>query len=114
MLTPSNAIEAAAQCTAFSSSFILYNGEPPPFWPSAIHDSFIVFAPPRPKRRRKPRAKPDAWLKLAGYLELAADLGRQCARSARSRDPAALDAAMDRWREAVLDAIALCNTAVLS
>jgi hypothetical protein len=76
--------------------------------------SFVVRGPPRPKRRRRIAArtpvKPDPWQPIAGRLELVADVARQCARAARSRDPGALDILFDRVRVALLDAIKLYNT----
>ena len=87
----------------------------PAFWPLAQLASFFVPPRRRPRAPRPPRARaralaPDAtWQRLAGRLELASDLGRQAARLSRSRDPAALDAALDAWREAVLDAIEFYN-----
>jgi hypothetical protein len=114
-MNPSSTIEAAAQSTAFHCSYIVPAGEPPPFWPGIIPHSYIVFSPQRPKRPRRrrisarKRSRSDAWLKLAGALEVAADGARQAARAARTRDPAALDSLIDRWRLAVLEAIGIHN-----
>lgn len=107
--------EPAAQRTSHSS-FIRgpFDGDAP--WFDLPSSSFVVRAPTRPKRPRRRRiaartpVKPDPWQPMAGRLELVADVARQCARAARSRDPKTFDRLMDAVREALLDAIAAHNT----
>jgi len=114
---PSSAISGPVAQRTFSASFITFPDVAP--WPFGFEpSSFIVPRSPRrrPRMPRPPRdraraRRPDTWQKLAGGLELASDLGRQAARLARSRDARALDAAIDRWRLAVLEAIELHNAA---
>ena len=109
-----------APSASSTHSFINVPGAEPPLWLFAAASSFISIRSPRrrPRAPRAPRARMAAsrrvapgavWQRLAGRFELAADLARTCARVARAGDPAALDEAVDRWREVVLDAIALHN-----
>jgi hypothetical protein len=98
------------------TSFVHFPAAHEPLWFGSFADSFIVPAPRRRPRTRRPRpparppAKPDPWQPMAGRLELVADVARQCARAARGRDPEMFDRLMDAVREALLDAIALHNT----
>ena len=122
---PTNAVSyiidrprSAPQCGAAVFGFI---HPPPPRPASAVafafpQASFVVRLPPsrrKPRGRRPPAraaVKPDPWQPMAGRLEQVADVARQCARAARSRDPKTFDRLMDAVREALLDAIALHNT----
>lgn len=62
-------------------------------------------------RKRAPhRTVSSVWQRLAGALEVVADLSRQGAGAARRHDAAALAALIDRLRAAILDAIKLHNT----
>lgn len=101
----------------FSASFIRLPPDQHPLWAFAFPQaSFVVRLPPsrrKPRGRRPPAraaVKPDPWQPMAGRLEQVADVARQCARAARSRDPKTFDRLMDAVREALLDAIALHNT----